>query len=161
MRAPEGRVGRTSRWSKCLPHSGRKTCHQAAVGLPSTHHGAASILYRICPIALLPTSTDLSGLTPRSPAGYLGHGGSCAQTEVTTMNEGPSHLSFPSRASLVPAQSVALPRGRQRQAITAKTNPVLSSVLVQHTPISEPSCSHENSPQTHHHLGFISAQCCF
>lgn len=82
--------------------------------LALNHHGTASILYRICPAALLPTSTDLSGLTPRSPAGYLGHRGSYAQREVTIMNEGPSHLSFPSRTSLVHAQSITLPRGRQR-----------------------------------------------
>lgn len=89
----------------------------------------------------LPYCTNLSGLTPRLPAGYLGHGGSCAEREVTTMNEGPSHLAFPSRTSLVPAQSVALRKGRQRQAITAVTNPVLSSALVQLTPVSEPFCS--------------------
>lgn len=101
---------------------GCKTCQQATVGVPSTHHVAASILHRICPIAFFLTGADLSYPTPHPSARYLGHRGSSTQREAGTMNEGPSHLSFPSWTSLVLALSVTLPRGRQKQAVIAMTS---------------------------------------
>lgn len=122
-----------------------KICHQAAVSLPSVHHVAAPPLHRICPLAFLHTSPDLSYPTPHPPRDIWGtedpaHRGKWPQWTKALLI---SHF-LPGLAQSLPLSVPPLPRGRQRQATTAVTSSAHSSVLVHclgHMSISEPSCS--------------------